>query len=179
MEHVAHVTSSEIQCVQAISVRSASQWNSCGMMRNQQCDRMVDGSTQHTSGTHVENVARTRVQSNTKLWLDHASLSWAFVPKQVVGITPCATDGASTALPWGTVVSGGGGKPSANQAPQWAKGNHCSNRRRNTATLAHHPGSRSVGAAEAAAAYELRRPGHGQGWRPLQRRRSECGIRTS
>ena len=67
MEHVAHVTSSEIQGVQAISVRSACQWNSCGMMRNQQCDRWVDGSAQHTSGTHVENVARTRVQSNTNL----------------------------------------------------------------------------------------------------------------
>ena len=79
------------------------------MTWNQHRDRWVDGGMQ-PAGTHCEKFARTRLAKQNEFVRDETSSSWTSVPKQVVGIAPYTTDGATAAKSRGTVVLEGEGK---------------------------------------------------------------------
>ena len=92
---------SSLRIVRAIPVlcnstqknRHSMAWN-----QHQHRDRRARES-HHVAGTHFETCARSRMAKQTAFVRGDTSSSWTFLPKQVVGVAPFATGGASAARP--------------------------------------------------------------------------------
>ena len=117
-------------------------WN-----QHQHRDRWAAGGTQLVVGTHFEKYARLGWSQQTECERDDTSSSWAFLPKQVVGVTPHATDGAAAAKPKGSVVRGkeqDENERVPNKPMQACRGrtnsSHRQNRSWDAAAVVHHPG---------------------------------------